>query len=57
MKYAVAALLATTSAYGNNAQQDTTTIHNMNEALQKASVAYLDIHTYFEDALKTAKQE
>jgi hypothetical protein len=57
MKYAVAALLGATSAYGIDAQFDTTTIHNMNEALQKASVAYLDIHTYFENALKSAKQE
>ena len=29
----------------------------MNKALQKASVAYLDLHTYFETAIKTAEHD
>jgi hypothetical protein len=62
MKYAVAVLLGAASAYENQnhpqyRQEGALAVHNLNEALQKASVAYLDLHTYFEEAIGSAKRE
>jgi len=57
MKYAVAVLLGAASAYQTEATRLGHTVKEMNDALQKASVAYLDLHTYFEDAIADAKHD